>query len=143
MESSGLIQSGVTALMCTEDVVLCEVKVIFRRKVISTSPSVARVSDISIGGSRRRRLSRQISSRRRSSLSVALLKSKDKRLLCFLLCMSQIMHLLGLIGCFSLQFVGSPRICLSVGLLLEAFPRCLTSNRKVKRFFRCLLASRN
>ncbi|KAL0656796.1 hypothetical protein Bca4012_077380 [Brassica carinata] len=46
--------------------------------------------------------------------------------------LSLIMHLLVLIGCFSMLSVGSRRICVSVGLVDgdRAFPRCLSSNRK-------------
>ncbi|WZZ32318.1 hypothetical protein YC2023_015719 [Brassica napus] len=42
------------------------------------------------------------------------------------------MHLLVLIGCFSMLFVGSRRICVSVGFIDgdRAFPRWLSSNRK-------------
>ena len=55
--------------------------------------------------------------------------------------LSLIMHLLVLIGCFSMLSVGSRRICVSVGLVDgdRAFPRCLSSNRKVNRFFCCFI----
>ncbi|KAF3487481.1 hypothetical protein F2Q69_00054714 [Brassica cretica] len=54
--------------------------------------------------------------------------------------LSLIMHLLVLIGCFSMLSVGSRRICVSVGLVDgdRAFPRCLSSNRKTPRFVELL-----
>ena len=86
----------------------------------AASPSVSLIGGVVSGDSSRRPLSLWSSSTRRSSLWVSLLKSKGKRLLCSWICMSLIMSdlLFLYVVCW---------LSLSVGLLLQAFPRWLKS----------------
>ena len=86
----------------------------------AASPSVSLIGGVVSGDSSRRPLSLWSSTTRRSSLWVSLLKSKGKRLLCSWICMSLIMSdlLFLYVVCW---------LSLSVGLLLQAFPRWLKS----------------